>query len=50
MNVGDPMAAHKGVGSPLGTNVFRVEGTNVGGQGINRIETDTFLIEGKLFQ
>jgi hypothetical protein len=48
--LGDPTVAHRVVGSPLGTNLFRVEGTNVGGQGINRIETDLFQIEGKLFQ
>jgi hypothetical protein len=34
----------------LGTNLFRVEEPSVGGQGLNRIETDLFQIEGKLFQ
>ncbi len=46
--LGDPGIDHTVVGSPLGTNVFRIEGPNVGGLGIDSIETDLFSIAGKL--
>lgn len=48
--LGDPNIPHKIVGSPSGTNYFRVEGTNVGGTGINVLQTDLFALQGKLFQ
>jgi hypothetical protein len=48
--IGDPTTPHRIVGSPLGTNFFRVEGTNVGGQNVNVVETPLFVIAGKLFQ
>lgn len=48
--LGDPTVLHKITGSPLGTNFFRVEGPNVGGQGINSVQTDRFVIQGKIFQ
>ena len=47
--VGDPAVPHRVTGSPLGTNFFRVEGPNVGGVGINVIQTDLFAVQGKLF-
>ncbi|MBI5664793.1 MAG: hypothetical protein HZC49_06870, partial [Nitrospirae bacterium] len=36
-------------GSPNGTNFFRVEGPDIGGPGINRIETDLFAVTGQIF-
>jgi hypothetical protein len=48
--IGDPTTPHSIVGSPLGTNVFRVEGPNVGGQNVNVVETNLFLIEGKIYE
>lgn len=48
--LGDPNVNHKVTGSPLGTNFFRVEGTNIGGTNVNLIQTDLFAVEGKLFQ
>ncbi len=47
--VGDPNVPHKVMGSPLGTNLFRVEGPNVGGSGVNVIQTDVFTVQAKLF-
>lgn len=46
--VGDPNVPHKAVGSPFGTNLFKVEGTNAGGTNIHVIQTDLFRIQGKL--
>lgn len=48
--IGDPNVPHRVVGSPLSTNFFRIEGPNVGGTGINRIETNLFSVSGKRFQ
>ena len=45
---GDPNVAHAVTGSPLGTNVFRIEGPDIGGPGVNMIETDLFNIMGKV--
>jgi len=46
--VGDPNVEHKVTGSPLGTNVFRIEGPNIGGPGVDMIETGLFSIMGKV--
>lgn len=46
--VGDPALEHKVTGSALGTNVFRLEGPDVGGPGIDVVETDLFNIMGKV--
>jgi len=35
-------------GSPFGTNYFRIEGPNIGGPGINMIETQLFSLMGKV--
>ncbi len=40
---------HKVKGSPCGTNFFRVAGPNIGGPGINTVETDLFTVTGKVF-
>ncbi len=47
--IGDPNTPHTVVGSPLGTNVFRIVGPDIGGPGVNVIETDQFLVQGKLY-
>jgi hypothetical protein len=40
---------HAVKGSPCGTNFFRVEGPNIGGPGIDVVETDLFAVTGKIF-
>lgn len=47
--VGDPNITHTVVGSPFNTNVFRLQGPNVGGAGIDMIETDQFAVMGKSY-
>ncbi|RMI03315.1 MAG: DNRLRE domain-containing protein [Calditrichaeota bacterium] len=46
--VGDPNFDHTVTGSPYGTNFFRIEGPDIGGPGVNMVETDLFSISGKL--
>ena len=46
--VGDPNVDHTVIGSPIGINFFRLEGPNVGGDGVNLIETDRFFVIGKI--
>src|SRR5919202_2760467 len=46
--IGDAATPHKVVGSPTGNNVFRVDGPNIGGPGVNTIQTDQFVLQGKL--
>src|SRR5207245_5045300 len=41
-------AAHPVVGSPTGNNIFRIDGPNVGGPGVNFVETNLFNVEGQL--
>ncbi len=40
---------HRVTGSPCGNNVFRIEGPDIGGPGVNSIETDLFTVTGKLY-
>jgi hypothetical protein len=47
--LGDPTVAHRVTGSPFNTNIFKVDGPNVGGAGINSIQTNLFTVSGKLF-
>jgi hypothetical protein len=47
--VGDPNITHTVVGSPFNTNIFRLQGPNVGGAGVDIIETDQFAVMGKLY-
>lgn len=52
--IGDPGLDHQVLGSPLGTNFFRIEGppgSNLGGSPAapNIIQTDLFSISGKVF-
>jgi len=46
--VGDPNVDHRVTGSPLNTNFFRIEGPDIGGPGIDIVETDLFSISGKI--
>ena len=48
--VGNPNVEHQVVGSPHGTNFFRIEGPNIGGPGVDRIETDLFTLQGRVAQ
>lgn len=50
--VGDAATPHKVLGSPFRTNFFRVDGppgSNLGGPGIDSIQTDLFTVSGKVF-
>jgi hypothetical protein len=46
--VGDPAVEHKVTGSALDTNFFRIEGPNIGGPGVDVVETDLFTLMGKV--
>ena len=46
--IADPLVTTPITGSPFGTNVFRIEGPNIGGTGINSIETDQFTLMGRV--
>jgi hypothetical protein len=48
--LGNPNVLHTITGSPFSTNLFKVTGPNVGGPGINLIQTNLFSLAGKLFQ
>jgi len=47
--IGLPVVDHAVKGSPCGTNFFRVEGPNIGGPGVNSVETNLFAVSGKVF-
>ncbi|MBI2025500.1 Ig-like domain-containing protein [Candidatus Kaiserbacteria bacterium] len=46
--VGNPAIEHAVTGSPVGQNFFRIEGPNIGGPGINSIETGLFAVAGRI--
>jgi hypothetical protein len=46
--IADPLVTTAVTGSPFGTNVFRIEGPNIGGPGIDFIETDQFTLMGRV--
>src|SRR5256714_1630547 len=46
--IGNFSVPHRVTGSPLGTNVFQVDGPNVGGPGVNSIHTDLFQLSGQI--
>ena len=48
--VGDPGVEHQVVGSPFGTNFFRIEGPGIGGPGVNSAETNLFTVQGRFAQ
>jgi hypothetical protein len=50
--IGDGATAHKVLGSPNGTNYFRIDGppgANLDGLGHNFVQTDLFAVSGKVF-
>jgi hypothetical protein len=49
--VGNPNVGHKVVGSPKGTNFFKIEGPNAGGRGtgVDVVKTSNFFVQGKKF-
>jgi len=44
--IGNPGLDHTITGSPSGNNFFRIDGPNVGGPGVNRIQTNLFQVIG----
>src|SRR5438034_118002 len=40
--IGDPAIPHTIIGSPFNTNIFRIQGPNVGGPGVNVVQTNVF--------
>src|SRR5437867_1294825 len=47
--IGQPAVDHGITGSPFGNNFFRLTGPNVGGPGVNTVETNLFSITGRIF-
>jgi hypothetical protein len=47
--IGDPNIAEPVTGSPFATNFFRIEGPNIGGPGIDFVETGLFFLAGKIY-
>src|SRR5438093_539056 len=47
--IGDPAILHPITGSPFGNNFCRLDGPNVGGLGVNTIQTNLFSVIGKIF-
>ncbi len=47
--IGNQTVTHKVIGSPFGTNIFRIEGPNAGGPGVNTKQTDLLKVQGKIF-
>ncbi len=47
--IGDPNRPHTVVGSPYGTNFFKVEGPNAGGTNINVVQTSLFNVQGQIY-
>jgi hypothetical protein len=46
--IGDYAVLHTITGSPTGNNFFRIDGPNVGGLGVNSVQTNVFNVAGKL--
>ena len=46
--LGDAITAHAITGSDLGTNFFRIDGPNIGGPGINTLQTNLFTVQGRV--
>ena len=47
--IGQPAIPHAVIGSPVNTNIVRFSGPNIGGPGINSLETNLFLVTGKIY-
>jgi hypothetical protein len=46
--LGDGITAHAVTGSDLGTNFFRIDGPDIGGPGVNTIQTNLFTVQGRV--
>ena len=46
--LGDGATAHAITGSDLGTNFFRIDGPDIGGPGVNTIQTTLFTLQGRV--
>ena len=46
--LGDGVTPHAITGSALATNFFRIDGPNIGGTGINTIQTNLFTLQGRV--
>jgi len=46
--LGNPAVSTTVTGSPTGNNFFRISGPNIGGIGINTVQTNLFTLSGKL--
>ena len=46
--LGDAGPPHAITGSDLGTNFFRIDGPDIGGPGINTIQTNLFTLQGRV--
>ena len=46
--LGDGVTPHAITGSSLATNFFRIDGPNIGGTGINTIQTNLFTLQGRV--
>ena len=46
--LGDPNTPHAVTGSELNTNFFRIDGPDIGGTGINTIQTNLFTTQGRV--
>ncbi|HEV7656930.1 MAG TPA: hypothetical protein VGP36_19645, partial [Mycobacteriales bacterium] len=46
--LGDGVTAHAITGSDLGTNIFKIDGPDIGGPGINTISTNLFTLQGRV--
>jgi K319-like protein len=46
--IGDGVTAHAITGSDLNTNFFRIDGPDIGGPGINTIQTNLFTLQGRV--
>jgi len=47
--IGTPAVNHPITGSPFGTNFMRIDGPDVGGSGVNTLQTNVFSVTGKVF-
>lgn len=47
--IGDGVTVGPVTGSPRGFNIFRIEGPDIGGPGVNTVETNLFVVSGHVF-
>lgn len=48
--VGDPLVPTPVTGSPNGNNFFRITGPNIGGPGIDTVQTPLFTVAGRVYE